>query len=208
VTIIEEFCDAQPERKGGIRHRCLTERAIDAATTPISNREPKVPRASVSRSSNELRGIRFALSNRELNLLERKLSHCKQTKAAGSNRELSTICDPAIVSLSNPAFSSKNLTSKSLLTDCQESRFLPGSAQDVECDVSSRKQSPKKFLPGATTTPGRYTKLRQFDTGKPPRIHATRAKMVMHSLLLSPRNFIGLQDRDCRSVRLTVSAQK
>ena len=208
VTIIEEFCDAQPERKGGIRHRCLTERAIDAATTPISNREPKMRRASVSRSSNELRGIRFALSNRELNLLERKLSHCKQTNAAASNRELSTICNPAIVSISNPAFSSKNLTSKSLLTDRQESRFLPGSAQNVECDVSSRKQTPKEFLPGATTTPSRNTKLQHFRPRKPPRIPSSRAKITKHSLLLSPRNFIGLQDRDCRSVRLTVPAQK
>jgi hypothetical protein len=219
VTIIEKFCDAQPERKGGIRHRCLTERAIAAATTPISNREAKIPQVSVSRSSNELRGIRLALSNRELNLLERKLSHCKQTKAAGSNRELSTICNPAIVSLSNTTFSSKNLTSKSPLTDRLECLgrtkgsgelpiFLPGSSQNVECDVSSRKQSPKKFLPGATTTPSRYTKLRNSHTGKPPRIHETRAKIAEHSLLLSPRNFIGLQDRDCRSVRLTISAQK
>jgi hypothetical protein len=205
VTIIEKFCDAQPDRKGGIRHPCLTERAIDAATTPISNHEPKMPQVSVSKSSNELRGIRFALSNRELNLLERKLSHCKQTKAAGSNRELSTISNPAIVSLSNP---SKNLTSESHLTDRQESRFLPGSGQNVECDVSSRKQSPVKFLPGATTTPSHHTKLRNFDTGKPSRISATRAKIAKHSLLLSPRNFIGLQDRDCRSVRLIISAQK
>ncbi len=218
MTIIEKFCDARPERKGGIRQRCLTERAIDAATTPISNCEPKMPQLSASRSSDELRGIRFALSNRELNLLERKLSHCKQTKAAGSNRELSTICNPAIVSLSNQAFSSKNLTSKSPLTDRQECLgrtkgsgelpiFLPGSAQNVESDVTSRKQSPKKFLPGATTTPSRHTKLRNFDTGKPPRIPSSRAKMNKHSLLLSPRNFIGLQDRDCRSVRLTVPAQ-
>ena len=86
--------------------------------------------------------------------------------------------------------------------------FLPGSAQNIECDVTSRKQSPKKFLPGAPTTPSRYTELRNFDTGKPPRIPSSRAKINKHSLLLSPRNFIGLQDRDCRSVRLTVSAQK
>ncbi len=30
--------------------------------------------------------------------------------------------------------------------------FLPGSAQDVECDVTFRKQTTEKFLPGATTT--------------------------------------------------------
>ncbi len=207
MTIIEKFCDPQPEPKGDAGNPCVPERAIDTVTIPISNREPKMRRLSVSGAGNEMRGLRAALSNRELNLLERKLSHCKQTKATGSNRELSTICNPAIVSLSNPAFSSKNLTSKSPLTDRQESRFLPGSAQNIECDVSSRKQSPGKFLPGATTTLSRHTKLRYFDAGKPSRIPPPRAKMTEHSLLLSPRNFIGLQDRDCRSVRLTVPAQ-
>jgi hypothetical protein len=159
VTIIEEFCDEQPERKG------------DAP---------------------DLSGTRCGMEY-----------------------------------VSNPGFFSRNLPPNSRLTDRQESTFLPGlpraifakglawpsaflpgSGQNVEYDVTSRKQSPKKFLPGATTTPSRHTKLRNFDTGKPSRIPATRAKMVEHSLLLSPRNFIGLQDRDCRSVRLTVSAQK
>ncbi len=88
------------------------------------------------------------------------------------------------------------------------STFLPGSAQNIECDVTSRKQTLTKILPGATTTCRRYTKLRGFHLGKPLRISAPRAKISKHSLLLSPRNFIGLQDRDCRSVRLTVSAQK
>ena len=159
VTIIEKFCDSQPERKRGVRNPSVTERAIGAAT--------------------------------------------------------------------DPAFFSRNLPANSPFTDRRESTFLPvlpraifekgsawpsaflpGSDQNIECDVTSRKQSPKKFLPGATTTPSRYTKLRNFDTGKPPRISPPRAKIVEHSLLLSPRNFIGLQDRDCRSVRLTVSAQK
>ena len=31
-------------------------------------------------------------------------------------------------------------------------RFLPGSAQNIECDVTYSKQSIGKFLPGATTT--------------------------------------------------------
>jgi hypothetical protein len=44
--------------------------------------------------------------------------------------------------------------------------------------------------------------------GKQSRISPLRGKISEHSLLLSPRNFIGLQDRDCRSVRLTTSAQK
>jgi hypothetical protein len=229
VTIIEKFCHAQPERKGDADNPSVTGRAIDAISIPTSNREPKMRRLSVSGAGNEMRGLRAALSNRELNLLERKLSHCKQTNATGSNRELSTICKPAIVNrkaLENSEFSSKNQPYESPLNDGHKSPllpcmargifakdpacpsvFLPGSNQNVECDVTSRKQSPEKFLPGATTTLSRYTELRYFHAGKPSRIPPPRAKMIEHSLLLSPRNFIGLQDRDCRSVRLTVSAQ-
>jgi len=229
VTIIEKFCDPQPERKGDAGNPCAPERAIDTVTIPISNREPKMRRLSVSGAGNEMRGLCAALSNRELNLLERKLSHCKQTKAAGSNRELSTVRNPAIViqkAPENSEFSSKNQPYESPLNDGHKSPllpcmargifakdpacpsvFLPGSNQNVECDVSSRKQSPGKFLPGATTTLSCHTKLRYFDAGKPSRIPPPRAKMAEHSLLLSPRNFIGLQDRDCRSVRLTVPAQ-
>ena len=128
--------------------------------------------------------------------------------------------------VTTPAFLSGNLPSESPITDRQESSFLPfmpssifakdsdwpttflpGSAQNIECDVSSRKQTPKEFLPGATTTPSRNTKLQHFRPRKPPRIPSSRAKITKHLLLLSPRNFIGLQDRDCRSVRLTVPAQ-
>jgi hypothetical protein len=38
-------------------------------------------------------GPRMSGSNRELELLERGLSHCKQRLAIGSNRELWTVCD-------------------------------------------------------------------------------------------------------------------
>jgi hypothetical protein len=142
-----------------------------------------------------------------------------------SNREI--WANRSIPDLKPSQNSKISVPSKSLLIDRQVPRFspfmprpifakdsdwpttfLPGSAQNIECDVTSRKQSPKKFLPGATTTLSRHKKPKQFHRGKPARIPAPRAKMVMHSLLLSPRNFIGLQDRDCRSVRLTVSAQK
>jgi hypothetical protein len=30
--------------------------------------------------------------------------------------------------------------------------FLPGFAQNIECDVTSRKQTTEEFLPGATST--------------------------------------------------------
>src|SRR5271156_1784713 len=41
------------------------------------------------------RGPRTRFSNRELDLLERGLSHCKQRKATVSNRELWTVENPA-----------------------------------------------------------------------------------------------------------------
>jgi hypothetical protein len=47
-------------------------------------------RASASRASNATRGICFALSNRQPDLLKHNLSHCKKTKSTRSNREVST----------------------------------------------------------------------------------------------------------------------
>jgi hypothetical protein len=73
---------------------------------------------------------------------------------------------------------------------------------------SHRKQTIKPLLTGSRIASNDFAKLQHFRPRKPARIPAPRAKMAEHSLLLSPRNFIGLQDRDCRSVRLTVSAQK
>jgi|ERR1700722_8062831 len=73
---------------------------------------------------------------------------------------------------------------------------------------SYRKQTIKPLLTGSRIASNDFTKLRHFRPRKPARISAPHAKMNEHSLLLSPRNFFGLQDRDCRSVRLTVSAQK
>jgi hypothetical protein len=73
---------------------------------------------------------------------------------------------------------------------------------------SYRKQTIKPLLTGSRIASGDFTKLPHFRPRKPARIPSSRAKITKHSLLLSPRNFIGLQDRDCRSVRLTVSAQK
>jgi hypothetical protein len=73
---------------------------------------------------------------------------------------------------------------------------------------SYRKQTIKPCLTGTRIAVMDFTKLRHSHPGNPPRISPTHAKITAHSLLLSPRNFIGLQDRDCRSVRLTVPVQK
>jgi len=64
----------------------------------ISNRELPMRRASASRASaprRTPRGICFAISNRELQLLEPCLTYRKQSTAPRSNRELSTIVSNA-----------------------------------------------------------------------------------------------------------------
>jgi len=73
---------------------------------------------------------------------------------------------------------------------------------------SYRKQTTKPPLTGSRIAFKGFSKIAALPRENQPRITAPRAKMNKHSLLLSPRNFIGLQDRDCRSVRLTISVQK
>jgi hypothetical protein len=76
--------------------------------------------------------IANALSNRELQLLESRLIHRKQTIAPRSNRELSTnrcrVNSPAVTPIPS---------------------FLPGSGLQVECDVTHSNQTPEPFLPGS-----------------------------------------------------------
>jgi hypothetical protein len=98
-------------------------------------------------------GQRPPLSNRELELLERGLSYCKQRLATVSNRELWTIRDFAA-----PSRSVRDRTADLLRGPRVTGRrtrplpsFLPGSAQNVECDVTPTKQTTATFLPGATT---------------------------------------------------------
>jgi hypothetical protein len=98
------------------------------------------------------------ISNRELDLLERALSHCKQMTATVSNRELSTVRNSTISAAraalptqgslpplwewrSRPAISDTN--SRPLRP------FLTGSASQTEFDVTRRKQTTEKFLTGA-----------------------------------------------------------
>jgi hypothetical protein len=80
----------------GISNRELTMRAVCA---PDGSAEPqasasRLPRAHSAKGAiaprRTSRGIVLAFSNRELELLERPLTHRKQTTAPHSNRELST----------------------------------------------------------------------------------------------------------------------
>jgi hypothetical protein len=76
--------------------------------------------------------IANALSNRELQLLEPRLIHRKQTIAPRSNRELST----------NRCRGNSHAVNR-ILT------FLPGSGLREECDVTHSKQTTAPFLPGS-----------------------------------------------------------
>jgi hypothetical protein len=85
-------------------------------------------------------GTRLPISNRELDLLERHLSHCKQRKATVSNRELSTNHDAQkIVNLVPSSISAS--TSHRRISDANFRRlttFLPGSGRKVEVIENKR----------------------------------------------------------------------
>jgi hypothetical protein len=76
--------------------------------------------------------ITSALSNRELQLLERTLTHRKQTIAPHSNREL----------LTNRCFGNSHSVNPI-------PSFLPGSGLQVEWAVTHSKQTTEPFLPGS-----------------------------------------------------------
>jgi hypothetical protein len=102
-------------------------------------------RASTSRATaprRPMRGICSALSNRELQLLERPVRHRKQTEPVLSNRELST--NHCRNNSRTPPLLQRQIYnwSRPLLT---------GSASQTECDVTHSKQTTGKFLTGART---------------------------------------------------------
>jgi hypothetical protein len=93
-----------------------------------------------------LASITSALSNRELQLLERTVTHRKPTIAPRSNRELSTNRCCGNSHSVNPIPS-----------------FLPGSGLQVECDVSYSKQTAAPFLPGSRTVTKRLVSRTVFN---------------------------------------------
>jgi hypothetical protein len=171
-----------PDRGDPLRSRRLT-RAIDLSCTPPMCSEgsgvtfPPATNGGAARSATlHSRGFNRASfrlphlapsSNRELDLLERNLSYCKQRAATVSNRELSTnrcSCNfrgPISVNSSRycsplAASHSFTLTKEGPLATRLPRRsrghcstFLPGSAQYVECVVTHSKQTTATFLPGS-----------------------------------------------------------
>jgi hypothetical protein len=109
---------------------------------------PFLPGATTARS-HARSSITNALSNRELELLERRLTHRKQTIAPRSNRELSTnLC------IANSHF--RSVRTRHLLALTQEGPlvtshrpFLTGSASQTEFAVTHSKQTTAPFLTGS-----------------------------------------------------------
>jgi hypothetical protein len=116
----------------------------------VSLREPRV--ASYA--------PRTPLSNRELDLLERRLSHCKQRSATVSNRELSTIRDSTGIAAASSSRVSESPSSAAVSDPNfrQRTTFLTGSGSQTEFVVTRSKQATGEFLTGARTA----IKIAQF----------------------------------------------
>jgi hypothetical protein len=179
MIIFEKFGDGQAERRHYISvsfdhsmgsSTLLTLPILTAEGSPAAGLSQMgkarscaivaTPSALVMRGRNavSLRGARVAarrplppLSNRELDLLDRRLSYCKQRLATVSNRELWTIR-----SFAKPPRSVPDRTVFSRLSipvaDCgllTSVSLLPGTAQYVEYGVTPTKQTIATFLPGS-----------------------------------------------------------
>jgi hypothetical protein len=105
-----------------------------------------------------LRGPRVAgrrprtlFSNRELDLLERAVSHCKQRKATRSNRELWTVENSAKI-VNSSSFRTSEALSLPVISDTnfrQLTSSLTGTASHSELIVTRSKQTTDEFLTGA-----------------------------------------------------------
>ena len=142
-----------------------------------------LPRAFFAKGASQ-QGPKLAplqgLSNRELELLERPLTHRKQTVAPGSNRELSTnqcsrnrlrqgtafypeVRRAAVPGstqssgVSTPEVRELNGAAEYEVDYSHFSTLLTGSAPQTEFDVTCRKQTPAHFLTGS--------RIAQLDAG-------------------------------------------
>jgi hypothetical protein len=117
--------------------------------------------------------IANALSNRELQLLEPRLIHRKQTIAPRSNREVST----------NRCRDNSHAVNR-ILT------FLPGSGLRVECAVTHSKQTTAPVLPGSrivTTRLVSRTVFRRFSSEHFP----TDRRISLQGRIAQPRLVAG-----------------
>jgi len=142
----------------------------DEITVPL--RDPRVA----------TRGPRRSLSNRELDLLERGVSHCKQRKATVSNRELWTVENPAKV-VNSSSFRMSEPLSSSVISDTnfrQLASFLTGTASHSEFVVTHSKQTTGEFLTGARIACLRSAALRLKQQECCSRVAPEQSKIPLH----------------------------
>ena len=111
----------------------------DVITIPLRGPQVAAPRS------------RTLFSNRELDLLERAVSLCKQRKATVSNRELWTVEDSTKI-VNSSSFPTSEALSLPVIPDTnfrQLTSFLTGTASHSEFVVTHSKQTTGQFLTGA-----------------------------------------------------------
>ena len=170
MIIFDKFGDGQSERNRSVR--VCPDNSMRAVTLPArlaltkertregvpSQKGERLSRPSLAappirlvRDRIAVRRPRTLFSNRELDLLERGLSHCKQRKATLSNRELWTVENSAKIVNSSSLRMSEEL-SLPVISDTNFrhlTSFLIGTASHSEFVATHSKQTTGEFLTGA-----------------------------------------------------------
>ena len=125
---------------------------------------------------------RTLFSNRELDLLERGVSHCKQRKATVSNRELWTVGNSMNIGILNPSQMSEEL-SRPVISDTnfrQLTSFLTGTTSHSEFVVTHSKQTTGEFLTGARIACFRSAALQPKPQECCSRVAPEQGKIPLH----------------------------
>ena len=170
MIIFDKFGDGQSERNRSVR--VCPDNSMRAVTLPArlaltkertregvpSQKGERLSRPSLAappirlvRDRIAVRRPRTLFSNRELDLLDRGVSHGKQRKATRSNRELWTVENPAKIVNSSSSPMSEELSFPVIFDTNfrQLTSFLTGTASHSEFGVTHSKQTADEFLTGA-----------------------------------------------------------
>lgn len=139
------------------------------------------------------------ISNRELGLLERGLSHCKQRNAALSNRELSTVRNSTRIATPN-AWQVSESPSSAPASDTNfppQTAFLTETASQTECAVTHSKQTTVAFLTGTRNAHIRLAAQRDSAIKKTPirvALHSAKLELSISAASTTPQH-----ERECGS---------
>ena len=170
MIIFDKFGDGQSERNRSVR--VCPDNSMRAVTLPArlaltkertregvpSQKGERLSRPSLAappirlvRDRIAVRRPRTLFSNRELDLLDRGVSHGKQRKATRSNRELWTVENSAKIVNSSSSPMSEELSFPVIFDTNfrQLTSFLTGTASHSEFVATHSKQTTGEFLTGA-----------------------------------------------------------